>query len=311
MTIDITNIKMQYGKILEKYFSRSSLAYVIAPFINNRTLERILPPGKDAIIITSWRSDYIKSGYSSLELYEFCIKHNWTLYVNNSLHAKIYSDSLNDCFIGSANVTDAALFSDTGNIECMSFLPHLDVASRIQIETIRAQSNMVNERIYQLYSDWFSKLDEKCTDVCVDPPNLDNESFFYISQLPATDNPHKLRAYLSNQENIDLAIEHDLAVFGMCGLESSEEFFYKKLSKNFFEQPFIHYFKQKIMNGPTFFGEAKEWIQNNCADVPLPYRRDLTQLVHNLFNWFEIMDPRHFEITVPYRHSQCICYKPD
>ena len=294
MKNEITNLRKPYGDVLKNYLLGASPAYIIAPFINVDALKKTLSPDTEAIIITSWRKDHLLSGYSSLELYDLCSKNGWTLFVNDSLHAKIYSNSMKDCYLGSANVTNAALFSDDGNIECMAYLPDLGVAGRIEINGIMATSILVDDRIYSQYLLWYEQVSKQSESEVIAPLTIENLSPFYISQLPATDDPLYLRHCLNNLENCDYAEEHDLAIYGMIEYNESKIDFINNLSKNFFNHPFIALFKERVLSGPIYFGEAKEWVQNNCVNVPTPHRKDLTELIHNLFYWFVDLDPEHF-----------------
>ena len=47
------------------------------------------------------------------------------------------------------------------------------------------------------------------------------------------------------------------------------------LKKKFFEHPFIQRIAQ-FLTPCGQFGEIKQWIQDNCTDVPIPSRRELT-----------------------------------
>ena len=309
MMNEITNLRKPYGDVLKDYLSSASPAYVIAPFINIDVLERLLSPDQDAIIITSWREDHLKSGYSSLQLYEVCLQHGWSLFVNNSLHAKIYSNSMKDCILGSANVTDAALFNKSGNIDCMAYLSDIGASGRIEIYNLLSNSVLVDDRVFSQYQQWFEKIKEQQENTKTIPFVIEDISPFYISQLPATDDPLYLWHCLNNLDNCDYAEEHDLAIFGMLDNPHSKEEFIEKLANNFFKHPFIALFKKRVLEGPIFFGEAKEWVQNNCVNVPSPHRKELTELVHNLFSWFTVLEPKHFQITVPGRHSECLIFQ--
>ena len=308
MMNELTNLKKPYGGVLKDYFLSASPAFVIAPFINIDALERILSPDTEAIIITSWREDHLLSGYSSLQLYEVCSKHGWTLFVNDSLHAKLYSNSMKDCYLGSANVTNAALFSDKGNVECMAYISDIGVSGRIEINTLISNSILIDDRVFSQYQRWFDQITELPENAETIPLDIHDISPYYISQLPATDDPFYLRHCFNNLDNCDYAEEHDLAIYGMFDYKKSNGEFIEVLSKNFFNHPFISLFKERVLDGQIYFGEAKEWIQANCANIPVPHRKDLTELVHNLFHWFVDLDPEHYLISIPGNHSECLIF---
>ena len=81
--------------IIKDYFSISDTEnIIISPFISVSVLDSILHKSeiKRITIVTSWRSDHLISGISSLELFSLCQKNNWTLLINDELHLKLYSN---------------------------------------------------------------------------------------------------------------------------------------------------------------------------------------------------------------------------
>ena len=84
-----------------------------------------------------------------------------------------------------------------------------------------------------------------------------------------------------------------------------EDQFLKKLKIQFFAHPFIQKIDEFI-NPEAYFGSIKEWVQNNCTDVPVPSRRELTGNVQVLYDWFEKLGDGKYVIDVPGSHSQRI-----
>jgi len=60
----------------------------------------------------------------------------------------------------------------------------------------------------------------------------------------------------------------------------------------------------QFLNPSAQFGQIKEWVQNNCHDVPIPSRRELTGNVQVLFEWFEKLGDGKYVVDVPGEHSQ-------
>ena len=54
-----------------------------------------------------------------------------------------------------------------------------------------------------------------------------------------------------------------------------------------------------------YFGQVKEWIQNNCTDVPVPSRRSLTGNIQVLYRWIADLCSDRFAIDRP-QYSQRI-----
>ena len=79
----------------------------------------------------------------------------------------------------------------------------------------------------------------------------------------------------------------------------------QELSAKFFSHSFIQKIDEFIAP-EAYFGRIKEWIQDNCTDVPVPSRRELTGNVQVLLEWFERLGGGKYEIDIPGRHSQRI-----
>ena len=95
------------------------ITVILCPFINTEVLQDMLSNklDKNVVIVTSWRQDHF-SGVSNLDLYDVIKKNNsWRLYVNDNLHAKVYSLDLDSAFIGSANFYSALLDEPNSNHE--------------------------------------------------------------------------------------------------------------------------------------------------------------------------------------------------
>ena len=100
-------------------------------------------------------------------------------------------------------------------------------------------------------------------------------------------------------------MEHDLAVYP-ANANQGELDFLEELKVQFFAQPFVHKLCEIIDSAGLRFGALKEWIQNNCSDIPMPYRRDLTEITQATMRWFEALDSKTFEVVVPGQHSEVL-----
>ena len=78
---------------------------------------------------------------------------------------------------------------------------------------------------------------------------------------------------------------HELALYNLP-LDLSAELAREKLKDAFFIHPFIKAFLSNVeVDGFIYFGRAKEWIHNNCTDVPLPRRWTITENIQILYRW--------------------------
>ena len=226
----------------------------------------------------------------------------------------LYSDNLDSAWIGSANLTNNGLSDNkNSNIEVLNFCEVLDDNSKAQMLKIINDSTLVNEHIYNQYKEYVDNLPEKDD---VELPDIDIEKIdpFLSSQLPMSLNPTRLWN-MGNQRPVDAkeweiyAVKHDEALFGINakatgGFSISD--FREVLKEKFLENKFVFALSKLISPDGIQFGLVKEWIHDNCTDVPLPRRWELTENVQTLYDWFEKLGDGKYVVDIPGAHSQRI-----
>ncbi len=272
------------------------MIFIFVPYIKTKVLEKILE-NIDVIImiVTSWHPNDLLRGSSELELYTYCKKNNIALYINNKIHLKVYSNNLDSAIVSSGNISQNGLMPN-GNYEIASLVEKLSNEDRLYFEKIRNEAILVTDEIYNQLKEWYDKQQKEIPketklEEIITIPQKDN---FLISALPMTKDIdllvkgyEKIAVGLEPSEDpeITACIFHDLVNYNIeSGLEKDE--FLRKLKKQFFAHPFIQKIDEFI-NPEAYFGSIKEWIQNNCTDVPIPSRRELTGNVQVLYEWFE------------------------
>ncbi|GIK64262.1 MAG: hypothetical protein BroJett018_20560 [Chloroflexota bacterium] len=126
---------------------------LVAPFMKVGVIKRLLgyvATSVEVKCITRWRPDEILAGVSDLEVWDFLQSQpNTELWLRSDLHAKYYRAD-EQCLIGSANLTQAALgWAGNSNLEILiSNLPtHPDLMG-FEVELLRG-SIQVDASIYQ------------------------------------------------------------------------------------------------------------------------------------------------------------------
>lgn len=305
------------GVKLKKYFEKShDISIVVSPFISIESIINTLSSKTKGtcIIISSWRSDYLLTGVSSLELYDVCQEKGWTLFVNDRLHMKLYSRDLDSCWVGSANLTNRGLSDgEYSNHEILTFIDKLTSEDRIIIQRIQAESVLVTEEVHQQYKQW---LDAQQSEELPPPERVEidvTESSFHTSQLPHSDTPERLWEVANDATELRdyerAAMEHDLAVYRVDTTQSLDEFMVE-MKAVFFAHPFIDTFAREITTDGIHFGGVKRWIKRNCTDVPVPHARELTFPTQALVEWFPSLDGNQYQVDRP-RHSQILRKKGD
>lgn len=304
------------GAVLASYFkSYPQPSLVVAPFINSAVLAHVLSgvPERSATIVTSWSIENLAQGVASLDLYELCADRGWALYICDDLHSKFYSCALRTAWVGSANMTARGLgMSPKSNLELLSFLPKEEckLVAHSYYEVLR-RSVLVDDDIYAEYSTLCASLPHLGGHKLPPAPNLATAHMNYlVSALPASSNPLNLWKAVHEAETLSeedmIAAQHDIATYGIVVSDDQEEF-HSRLRQSFFNHPFIIALMHEIESSSTglYFGAAKEWIQHKCTDVPTPYRKDLTHLVQNIYEWVPRLAPDSFSVSRP-NYSQLL-----
>ena len=303
---------------IREYLTQSNndaqiLLYV--PYIQTKILSKLVGNiFNKIIIITTWEPNDLLSGSSELELYTFCKENKITLYINNKIHLKVYSVDLESAIVTSGNISNNGLMPG-GNYECAVFVDKLSSADRLYFEKIRIDARLVNDEFYDLVSVWYQKQNkEKREEVKLDDiVPMTVKSDFLISALPMTkDVDNLVKGYEkinsglepSDDSETKACIYHDLANYNIEPGLTREEFL-RKLKIQFFSHPFIQKI-DKFIDPEAYFGRIKEWVQNNCVDVPIPSRRELTGNVQVLYEWFEKLGDGKYVIDVPGAYSERI-----
>lgn len=303
---------------IQNYLNSSDIGdtvYLIVPFIKTSILEKLIVGiTSKIIIITNWETQNLLAGSSELELYLFCKKQNITLYINNKIHLKIYSVGLTSAIVATGNISKRGMM-EGGNHECGVFVEKLSNIDMLTFEKIRNEAILVNDKIYHELFDWYEKQTKELTkqnefDKIVTHVAKDH---FLISALPMTRNIFELiEGYSKLNSGLELSYDretrscifHDLANYDIA-LGLSEEDFLKILKIKFFSHPFIQRIDEFI-SPEAYFGSIKEWVQNNCTDVPIPSRRELTGNIQVLYDWFEKLGDGKYVVDIPGTHSQRI-----
>ncbi len=289
--------------LVDYFCAHDGVTYVVCPFIRPSLLAEIIPKDQQVIVITSWRKDHLLTRVSSLDLYPFCKENSWKLFINGRLHLKLYSRDLDSAWIGSANLTGAALGDGPrDNHEILHHIAELEPEDRRAIRRIQAESNLVNDAVYEQYQEWLGRQQ---------PPEMPEhqeldleptEEGFLTSHIPHSDDPGRVWDFANGEEPTEYweipAMEHDLASYPVSTDLPRDEFI-AQVKPTFFQQPLIKKFAEEVDAEGIGFGQIKRWVQENCTDVPVPHARELTFVIQGLMRWFVDLDPDTYEVIRP------------
>ena len=125
--------------------------FLYVPYIKTKTLSKLVDGIKNVTIITTWHMRDLVLGSSEVELYQFCKEHNYTLYVKQNIHLKVYSIALDSAIVASGNISQGGL--EGGNYECGVLVKELSVSDRTFLEEIKSDAILIDDDQYQIHSD--------------------------------------------------------------------------------------------------------------------------------------------------------------
>lgn len=301
----LSNDKQPYSDIYDFLNGAESEIVIFSPYINPSVLDEILPKTQAKVsVITTWKLQDIWFGSSSLESFVYAKNNSLKLFLNNRIHLKVYMADWNRCISGSANLTERGIgLSPNYNYELNSKNYNIDLATSLYLRSIIAESRLVTDNIYKEYKKVISDFPEmpKLPNV-YDTLNTESDCFL-ISSLPMSHNINLMYMLYSsnyetgNEEEINCAL-HDVALFKIPNRLTKSDF-YSYLAEAFFSTLFIKRLLEFVGNEGRYFGEVKEWIQNNCSDVPVPSRRDLTGNIKVLYKWIVELSNGRYAIDRP------------
>jgi hypothetical protein len=293
---------------LQEFLERSGDLFIFVPYVKLDALRYLLAKRNNCrAIFVRWETKDLISGASDLEIYSFCKEKGISLFRNKRLHLKAFISNYESCFLSSSNISGRALnlpATQNYNYELATIVDNLTIEDRLYFSIIEQESTLVTDNIYNQFAEQLPAKrtefpNESEFDIKVVSPDKD----FLISSLPLTRNVDKLyHVYesMSFQNETDLnCITHDLALYNLqFGLPIID--FKIALQTAFFAHPFIRAFLKKVHErNEIYFGEAKSWIQENCSNVPLPRRWELTENTQILYSWIEKLSNGEYAVDKP------------
>jgi len=295
---------------MKSFVESSSSFMIISPFIKLSALKIIIDES-DACeqIIVRWKANDIISNVSDLEVYDYCKEKNIALFINPRIHLKAIIDNFQRCVLGSSNITNRGLgIANDHNYELGTEVRVLSDNDILYFQEIIQSSKLVTDN-------WFKKFSEYINSIEVELPAINEYPFndifdhFLISALPMSFSMDELAMYYLHREatsdEAKRCAVHDMVLYNIPANLSHEEMMHH-LRDAFFSHPFIVAISSYMLkqNGELYFGKAKTWIQDNCANVPTPRRWELTTNTQILYRWFVELGLGEYAIDIPSRKSQ-------
>lgn len=304
---------LDLDKALCAYIDNSQSLYIFSAYIKLETLKSLIANHSNVkAVFVRWEPKDFISGSSDIEVYPYLKEKRITLYRNSRLHLKAYLDDYNKCFLTTANISSRALnipeFKKY-NYEIATIIENLNINDKLYFHIIESDSMLITDSIYhQLVKQLPEKEKEFPNEKDFEFKFESGDKDFLISALPMTSNIdffYKIYCDSSSASEQEInCLIHDLALYKIpFGLDKIS--LLNALSNAFFEHKFIIAFLENLKaTNEIYFGRAKAWIHENCADVPLPRRWEITENIQILYRWFVELGNGKYEIDVPGTHSE-------
>jgi hypothetical protein len=266
----------------------------ISAYTKVDAMARVLELSKheDVYVITRWRVSELAVGVTDLAVYELLSSQNIPLYINYSLHSKLYRFADGSLICGSCNATSSGLgMTVNQNIETACMVAGTTIDDEVMLKKLRDSSLRVDDVV-------FNEFTEAVSQFPLPPPLLEDDvsiyqrnwkdSLFLLSDLPASKDPSELLRLLESGRSISSLPESmaiDCVTFGVRELMSNDQAL-RQIAVGFRSSPFVCAVVREIRRqGSMSFGAMTSFIHNSCRDVPSPYRFEVKQAVNTLYNW--------------------------
>jgi hypothetical protein len=252
-------------------------------------------------LLVRFRFDDIIKGASDLQIYEYCKKHSWEMYVNFNMHAKTYVFDRLRCIVGSANLTSSGVgLIEDSNTE-LSVLVQLPSEEMKKIETMFESSILITDELYSLMK---KDTEGKATDKYL--PNL-----VWSKEILQHFKPKVRTLFTYELPNCDSLsnLKHDSLDF--LELQSTET---SEIAKKLMQSNAYRWLVEKLkqMSDQTdYFGHLSQELHNAIINDPGPYRKEVKQLLDNLLNWIVELDIKEVKIDRPNHTRRISLTKPD
>lgn len=261
-----------------------------------KSLSENISPSVGVSVVCRWKKQDVLVGASDLEVYEYCRDKGWKFGIDQNFHGKLYIIDESEIFLGSANLTGSGLgFTSTPNYEFGTAFPAADADMKKVESFLDGEVIWLNDELYEAMC-----ADVKQSNKLAEPvsnsawseevKSLINTpvNYLWVNDLPFV-TPNNLLCLDLNCE----AARHD---FEMLGLNVD------RLSR---EDLVLHFKGSRVyswlinqLSGDVElrFGTLTKALHNALLDDPIPYRKDVKELLSNIFAWVHFM-PEDFVAT--------------
>jgi hypothetical protein len=254
--------------------------------------------------VSRWQPQDLISGASDIAAYKFAQNESWRFFINPNMHYKIYLLDSKLLFLGSANLTQKGLhLGMPGNDEASIQLTPTSIDVK-RLTKYVDECCLVDEDLYLEISKTINKFkNDFNTEIgrMVWPAKIQNRIQRPPKHLWVNDllfcSPFKFHIH-SEQ-----SIKHDARLLGISNLvlDCNKANLLDSIHTLVVWRWLIDVIARSN-NEFVRFGELTAELHNALLDDPKPYRKDVKNLLSNLFDWVRFLDPtelgfKKFKVT--------------
>lgn len=282
---DLRNVENNIS-IISAFCKKEALEFIDSQIEGNKEISKR--------VLVRFRLDDLLSQATDLDIYEYCKKNNWSLYIQFNLHAKVYTIDQNVCYMGSANATNKGLsINKRGNLE-MSKRFNLDNEEIKQIEKVFSEALLMNDELFNKMKTQICSIEYKPAikqewDKEIIAKNINEYNVLFQDDFPINALPTEM---IDDEVFLDIYKDDSIDII-------KEKFYNTKIIQ------WLINILDNQENKEIYFGELSAKIHGIIFQEPKQYRKDVKILQARLYNWIEALNYKNLKVDIP-NHSQRI-----
>ena len=264
-----------------------------------RDFSKLLPEKSNARILVRWQVNDLLANASDIEAYTFSKKMGWDFYIKLNFHGKLFGVPKNGMLVGSANATSSGLgLKVDSNYEIGTIVEH-NINNSLLLDNLFKSAVKVDDLLFEKIT---SALQSSRTEAKLSewPAELllllntvnDYEDKFFLSECFNSDGSDLLASpYIASEDAIK-----DLSLLGIY----DKEFTRNTVIKYFVTSKIFKWTLGKVTQSPdgVRFGTLTNALHSALIEDPSPYRKDVKELVKNLYSWIKLVGPQDSKLEI-------------
>jgi len=284
-----------------------------------RELEQVIATDNSVRILVRWKPNDLICGASDLECFSLARERGWQFIVRQDLHAKVYLAGDRGIFLGSANLTRSGfslgIFGNEEAVVCvdaspgnLSFIERLfDGGAEISQELFLRIEQWLLPRMAEQKSrgeaseDWPIEISNELDPTAIPKRLLVSECFW-------TDGTWLTDEARNRGGQVDEAMHHDALLLNYQSAEHLRAAPIEEKAAAVANTRIARWLKGQMQKSPAremYFGQVTALLHDALVNDPKPYRREVKDVVHNLFSWIHNTKVPQLQVDRP-GHSERI-----